>query len=146
MTRVPKSQQNAIKLQLMRQVAEGLEFANEHNICHRDIKDDNLMVRVTKTEAHAQIIDLNISKKAENDQSVFASLKYTPMFSAPEQESGKVYSFPVDWFSFGVVLFKLFTGIFPYMSLTDKTKLIRVPPFVQIELAELMRCYLQADP
>ena len=94
------------------QIAEGLEEAHKNGIVHRDIKADNVMVN---SKNHAKIMDFGLAKlqgslKLTKSTSTVGTLAYM----APEQIQGADIDTRADIFSFGVLLFEMITGRFPF--------------------------------
>ena len=52
-----------LKLKIVIQLLQGLSFAHKNGIIHRDIKPDNLMIRIDKDGSHKLVfIDLSLNK------------------------------------------------------------------------------------
>lgn len=88
-----------------------LHYLSTNGIIHRDIKPSNLML---DTQGYLKMIDFSSAKSIKNKRT--KTLIGTPFFTAPEVLSGKGYSFSVDYWSVGVVLYYLFYGEYPFGS------------------------------
>ncbi|MGB8656999.1 MAG: protein kinase [Candidatus Zixiibacteriota bacterium] len=94
------------------QVCEGLRSAHKKKIVHRDIKSDNIMV--TK-EGQVKIMDFGLAKlKGATKLTSTGSTLGTAAYMSPEQASGEEVDQRSDIFSFGVVMYELFTGQLPF--------------------------------
>lgn len=104
-------------------VAEALRFCHQHQIVHRDIKPDNLFF---KTPERLQVLlgDFGISSKiAADDLNQLTSQSRTPIYAAPEvyqSIAGKTVIQPeVDYYSLGMTLLYLWTGVSPFQGLNE---------------------------
>jgi eukaryotic-like serine/threonine-protein kinase len=78
------------RLQLIEQLCDGLQYAHQRQIVHRDIKPVNLMVRDEPDGARTlKILDFGIAKIANAGQTITGGqLLCTPNYVAPEQIRG----------------------------------------------------------
>ncbi len=104
------------------QTASALATAHEAGIVHRDIKPANIMVR---SDGLVKVLDFGIAKIVQTafDQSAQGEaptraqigtepgvLIGTPRYMSPEQARGRHVDQRSDIFSFGLVLYELFSG------------------------------------
>ena len=98
---------------IMRQLLRGITHLHEHNIIHRDLKPANILT-CTK-QAIFKIADFGISTEVIEQMSTCKrSVAGTPWYMAPEVILGQPYSFGVDIWSLGCVLYELVCGKKPY--------------------------------
>lgn len=104
--RVPAQQ----VLELLRQVARGIDAAHLAGIVHRDLKPSNLFQVETGTW---KILDFGVSKVV-GEQTADNAIVGTPHFMAPEQVSGGELDGRVDVFALGVITYRALTGKLPF--------------------------------
>ena len=109
-----------LALEIVSQVAAGLEAVAEQNLVHRDIKPTNIMVRSKdKGRVTAKIIDLGLAKGVAepSEQTAISTpgaFAGTPEFASPEQFAGVQVDIRSDLYSLGVTLWEMLTGNAPF--------------------------------
>jgi serine/threonine-protein kinase len=94
------------------QVANALEYAHARGLIHRDIKPGNIMV---KRNGEVKLMDFGIARIREMESLTLpGTLMGTPSYMSPEQVLGQPLDVRSDIFSFGIVLYEMFTGIKPF--------------------------------
>ena len=101
-------------LDIVSQVAEGLQFAHDRQIIHRDIKPANIMVL---NDGLVKITDFGIARMRTNEvKTMTGMILGSPKYMSPEQVSGKRADTRSDIFSLGVVLYEMLTGTSPFVA------------------------------
>jgi len=91
------------------QIADGLGFAHERGVVHRDIKPGNIMLL---ERGDVKIMDFGIARMRSDDFKTSTGLVLgTPRFMSPEQVAGGPVDQRSDIFSLGVVLYEMLTGV-----------------------------------
>jgi tRNA A-37 threonylcarbamoyl transferase component Bud32 len=93
------------------QVANGLHFAHEQKIIHRDIKTGNLFFTHSKV---VKIMDFGLAKMVEEVRRATTVIGGTPYYMAPEQSVGGQVDHRADIYALGITLFELVTGRVPF--------------------------------
>ena len=101
------------KLELSLKIARGIKSAHQNNVIHRDLKPEN--IKVTPA-GDTKILDFGLAVEVTPGEAVDSSgnVEGTVAYASPEQLSGEPATSSSDLFSFGVVLFELFTGERPF--------------------------------
>jgi serine/threonine protein kinase len=98
----------ADSVDIAQQVADGLGFAHERGVVHRDIKPGNIMLL---PRGQAKIMDFGIARMRSDDFKTSTGIVMgTPRFMSPEQVAGDPVDQRSDIFSLGVVLYEMLTG------------------------------------
>jgi predicted Ser/Thr protein kinase len=90
-------------------VADGLAFAHEHGLVHRDVKPQNVLL---SENGAVKVTDFGIARwlDIEHGLTQTGTVVGTGDYLAPEQASGGVVSAATDVYSLGVVLWEMLTG------------------------------------
>ena len=104
---------DAQKEDIATQLLEGIAFLHQHKVVHRDLKPGNILIVRDGDKVIPLITDFGLSKAASTgDGSVFTNSfgGGTPRYSSPEQLQGQPLRFNTDLWSFGAILYEVFTG------------------------------------
>lgn len=97
------------------QVAQALGFIHSRGIVHRDVKAENIVF--SRRDGPVKLVDFGLSA-FEDDEKAMVARCGSPGYIAPEIINGDRYSFNVDSFSLGVVVYLLITGRLPFRAKT----------------------------
>jgi serine/threonine protein kinase len=104
---------------ILKQLLLGLQEAHRVGIIHRDLKPQNIMV---DTHGRAFIMDFGIAVSEEVRKLTESGIVVgTPWYMSPEQFSSSHVDVRSDIYSFGIVMFELFTARLPYEADTPAT-------------------------
>ena len=94
------------------QIGEALQEAHANGVVHRDVKAENIMVT---SKNQIKVMDFGLAKlKGSLKLTRTSSTVGTIAYMAPEQLQGGDADARSDIFSFGVVLYEMFTGKKPF--------------------------------
>lgn len=101
-------------LDIVRQVAEALDYAHREKVIHRDLKPANILLT---QDNRAKITDFGIAKiVARETASRTVAVMGTPSYMSPEQVTGQPLDNRTDLFSMGIILFMMLTGQKPFIG------------------------------
>jgi tetratricopeptide (TPR) repeat protein len=98
---------------LMRQIAEAVAYAHDHNVVHRDLKPANMLVADRR---QVKILDFGIARRLDELDLSSPSATGTPHYMAPEQIRGGEPDTRSDIYALGVTFFQMATGTLPFPS------------------------------
>jgi hypothetical protein len=103
---------------LIAQVADALDMAQQHDIVHRDVKPANIMVDNT---GRVKLTDFGVAYVPASTITGNGTALGSPRYMSPEQVTGAPIDPRSDIFSLGVVLYELLTKRTPFEHEGDTT-------------------------
>jgi serine/threonine-protein kinase len=99
-------------VQLLDQVARGLEVARKAGVVHRDLKPHNLFLHDAATW---KILDFGVSKLIDGEGTLTGDgIVGTPQYMAPEQARGGQVTHLADVYALGAIAYRCLTGRSPF--------------------------------
>ena len=97
--------------QIGSQIAQALSVAHKHDIIHRDIKPQNIMVQ---PDGNIKVMDFGIARAKNSHLTQDNSVLGTAHYVSPEQTQGKELGPTTDIYSLGIVMYESATGQVPF--------------------------------
>jgi hypothetical protein len=95
-----------------------LEVAHAHDIIHRDIKPDNILLTTVNGREAVKVLDFGVAKLldlvGESNSITRGDRVGTPKYMSPEQITGEPIDPRSDLFSLGIVFYEAVTGQHPF--------------------------------
>ncbi len=116
-------------LDLVRPLAEALDYAHHNGLVHRDIKPGNIIVN---SEGQVTLTDFGIARAAQETRLTGSgTIVGTAEYMSPEQAKGQTIDTRSDQYSLAVVTYELLSGEVPFQA--DSTlalmyKVVHEPP------------------
>src|SRR2546422_1059411 len=98
-----------------RQIGEAVQAAHDAGIVHRDLKPPNILI---DRDGNAYIADFGISRSLAEGGTMTdtGAILGTVDYMSPEQARGETPDHRGDIYSFGVILYEMFTGTLPFRA------------------------------
>jgi len=133
----------------------GMLYLSANKIIHRDLAARNLLVKKEDDHLLIKVADFGLSRKVDDHYNVSATSKMPVRWTAPEAFTDSVVTSNSDVFSFGVVLFEIWTyGADPWLGYSNqevkemvvKGKQMDIPPGCPPFMYKLMKMCWSTKP
>ncbi len=111
--RIPPAQ----AMRIILDTSKALKSAHGHNVIHRDIKPDNILLT---QDGKVKLADFGLAKDTTDNArlTLTGQVMGTPAFMSPEQGQGEKVDFRSDIYSLGVTLYYMLAGERPFSGST----------------------------
>ncbi|CAH0720863.1 unnamed protein product, partial [Brenthis ino] len=135
---------------IFRQVVSGVLYLHTHNIIHRDLSLNNLLL--TK-DLNVKIADFGLATQLNGPDEKHVTMCGTPNYISPEVASREMHGLPADVWGLGCMLYTLLVGSPPFHTQHIKTTLnkvinadYKIPSELSIHAQDLLQKLLCKDP
>jgi tetratricopeptide (TPR) repeat protein len=113
--------------ELVRRVADAIQYAHERGVIHRDLKPANILL---DQSGNPRVTDFGLAKKVQSDSGLTGSgqIMGTPSYMPPEQAGGKRGEVgpPADVYALGATLYCLLSGRPPFQAASVMDTVLQV--------------------
>lgn len=102
---------------ITRKILSAVKYLHDHNVVHRDLKPENLLFDTRAESAELKLTDFGFATTTKKQLTDTCG---TPEYVAPEILDEKPYSFKVDMWSVGVIVYILLCGFPPFHGKDDQ--------------------------
>lgn len=100
------------------EIVLALIFLHANGFVYRDLKLDNVILDQC---GHCKLIDFGMSKELTYQYKTTRTFCGTPNYISPEVIREQEYSFSVDWWALGVLMFEMLFGYSPFEAPDDES-------------------------
>ncbi|KAG8935587.1 AGC protein kinase Gad8 [Tulasnella sp. 419] len=127
-----------------------LEHLHSFNVVYRDLKPENILLDYT---GHIALCDFGLCKLNMSETDKTNTFCGTPEYIAPELLENQGYTKTVDWWTLGVLLYEMMTGLPPFYDENVNTMYqrilhdpLRFPEDMPSDARSIMTGLLSRDP
>ncbi|OCT65392.1 serine/threonine-protein kinase N2 [Xenopus laevis] len=131
-------------------VVLGLQFLHEKKIIYRDLKLDNLLM---DSSGFVKIADFGLCKEGMGNGDRTSTFCGTPEFLAPEVLTDTSYTYAVDWWGLGVLIYEMLVGECPFPGDDEEevfdsivNEEVQYPRFLSTDAINIIRKLLRKSP
>lgn len=146
--------QLADTLRYVSEIASALGFLHQNQIIHRDLKPANVLLDLHQG---TYLSDFGLARSVSSTTQAMHTGRGTPPYAPPEQHKQLAITIKSDIFSFGVMLYELFTGQLPWngdkiLGMQQLYSKVEMPDPCEVnadlptQLKDVLRRMTSADP
>ena len=137
------------------QVCRAMAYSHGRGVIHRDLTLKNIMVEIDESERPVvKILDFGLAKYLHEDVTRVATTMGTAPYLSPEQIQGEGVDGRADIFAFGVCLYRMVAGSFPFHAEHPTATMYQIcnreeidfPDAIDPDLRDLIGHCLQKKP
>ena len=93
------------------QMISGIQAAHNHNIIHRDIKPQNIII---SKDGKVKVTDFGIARATTSTATISTNVMGSVHYTSPEQAKGGIVDERSDIYSAGITMYEMVTGHVPF--------------------------------
>ncbi|CAD8065846.1 unnamed protein product [Paramecium primaurelia] len=114
------------KLKLSLFIAEGMAYIHKLGFMHRDLKSLNILLdQPFSPDSNIKIADFGLARTALEKTEWMTAVVGTFHWMAPEVFRGEMYTNKADVYSYGIVLYEIFSRQIPYMNIANPMQIMK---------------------
>jgi serine/threonine protein kinase len=131
---------------LARQLISAVAHLHRNQVCHRDLKPDNILVQSQSSLGlQLKVIDLNVAVNLQQTSLIHGKTGLEG-WSAPETRKWVAYDQKCDMWSVGCLLVYMLTGKQPITDWTTWSESLVTMNHPDTQLSDLLNKLLESDP
>ncbi|KAI6201384.1 G protein-coupled receptor kinase 1 [Aphelenchoides besseyi] len=103
------------------EITLGLQHLHRERILYRDMKPENILLDDYGNNRHVRISDLGLAVELKDNEPIKGRVG-TVGYMAPEIVKNERYSYGVDWWGLGCLIFEMIEGKAPFRQRKEKVK------------------------
>lgn len=132
------------------EIISGLLYLHKRGVVYRDLKLDNVML---DCDGHIKITDFGMCKDEMFNGRTTRTFCGTPDYIAPEIIAYKPYSFSVDWWALGVLIYEMLVGAPPFDGEDEDSlfqsiveSIVQYPKNISRDSVNIIKGFLTKNP
>jgi len=110
-------------VELVSQVASGLDYAHKNDVVHRDVKPANILLT---SEGAPMVSDFGVARMSDSKLTRQGEACGSPSYMSPEQAAAQEVTGASDQFSLAIITYEMLTGELPFAGRSITTVMYQI--------------------